>query len=55
MWPEYYGITYRNPKTGQLSGIDIDIATALGKELGVRVRFVDSSFALLVDKLIMDH
>jgi cyclohexadienyl dehydratase len=55
VWPAYYGITYRNPKTGQLSGIDIDIATALGKELGVRVRFVDSSFPLLVDKLITDQ
>ncbi len=55
VWPEYYGITYRNPKTGQLSGIDIDIATALGKELGVRVRFVDSSFGVLVDKLVTDQ
>ena len=55
VWPEYYGITYRNPKTGQLSGIDIDIATALGKELGVRIRFVDSSFGLLVDKLLTDQ
>lgn len=55
IWPEYYGITYRNPKTGQLAGIDIDIATALGKELGVRVRYVDSSFGLLVDKLLTDQ
>ena len=23
IWPDYYGITYRNPKTRQLSGIDI--------------------------------
>ena len=55
VWPGYYGITYRNPNTGQLGGIDIDIATALGKELGVRVRFVDSSFVLLVDKLLNDQ
>jgi cyclohexadienyl dehydratase len=55
VWPQYYGITYRNPKTGQLSGIDIDIATALGKELGVRIRFVDSSFGELADKLLTDQ
>lgn len=51
IWPEYYGITFRNPKTGQLSGIDIDVAQALGLELGVRVRFVDSSFPQLVPNL----
>ena len=22
IWPEYYGITFRNPKSGELSGID---------------------------------
>ena len=24
IWPEYYGITFRNPRTQQLGGIDID-------------------------------
>ncbi len=52
IWPDYYGITYRNPRTRQLSGIDIDIAIEVGKELGVRVRYVDSSFALLIDNLL---
>lgn len=54
IWPDYYGITYRNPKTQQLSGIDIDMATELGKDLGVTVEFVDSSFAKLVDDLTQD-
>lgn len=49
--PEYYGITYRNPKTGQLSGLDIDVAQSLGAELGVHISFVDSSFALLSSNL----
>ena len=22
IWPDYYGITFRNPKSGELSGID---------------------------------
>lgn len=52
IWPDYYGITYRNPRTRQLSGIDIDIAGELGKELGIRVRYVDSSFSLLIDNLL---
>lgn len=54
IWPEYYGVTYRNPKTRLLSGIDIDIAAELGRELGVTVRYVDSSFPQLADKLAND-
>lgn len=55
IWPQYYGITYRNPKTHLLSGIDIDIANELARDLGVTVHFVDSSFAQLIDKLNRDE
>lgn len=57
IWPDYYGITYRNPKTQQLSGIDIDLAHELAKDLGaqVRVQFVDSSFAKLIDDVTQDR
>lgn len=55
IWPDYYGITFRNPKTRQLSGIDIDLSAELGRELGVRVRYVDSSFGMLVDNLLADR
>jgi ABC-type amino acid transport substrate-binding protein len=55
IWPDYYSITYRNPKTRQLSGIDIDMAQALGKDLGVAVQFVDSSFAKLIDDVLEDR
>lgn len=55
IWPDYYSITYRNPKTQQLSGIDIDLARELGKDLGVSVRFVDSSFAKLIDDVSQDR
>jgi cyclohexadienyl dehydratase len=51
IWPDYYGISYRNPKTGELSGIDIDMAKALALDLGVSLQFVDSSFAKLIDDL----
>ena len=54
IWPDYYGISYRNPKTQQLEGIDIDLAAALAKDLSATLRFVDSSFAKLVDDLTQD-
>lgn len=55
IWPDYYGITYRNPRTGVLSGIDIDLSAAFGRELGVDVRYVDSSFATLVEDVRSDR
>ena len=55
IWPDYYGISFRNPKTQQLSGIDIDMAHALANDLGVRPRFVDSSFARLIDDVTQDR
>ena len=55
MWPDYYGISYRNPKTQQLSGIDTDLAQAFAKDLKVSVRFVESSFAKLVDDVGQDR
>jgi cyclohexadienyl dehydratase len=55
IWPDYYSITYRNPKTQALSGIDIELAQALGKDLGVAVAFVDSSFAKLIDDVTQER
>ncbi|TKB23860.1 amino acid ABC transporter substrate-binding protein [Desulfopila sp. IMCC35006] len=57
IWPDYYGITYRNPKTQQLTGIDIDLARQLAQDLGsgVRVTFVDSSFARLIEDITADR
>jgi ABC-type amino acid transport substrate-binding protein len=55
IWPDYFSITYRNPKTQQLTGIDVDMATELGKDLGLAVEFVDSSFAKLIDDVTQDR
>jgi len=55
IWPDYYSITYRNPKTQELSGIDFDMANELGHDLGVEVQFVDSSFAKLVEDVTQDR
>ncbi|WP_319586442.1 ABC transporter substrate-binding protein [uncultured Desulfobulbus sp.] len=57
IWPDYYGISYRNPKTLQLAGIDIDLAQELARDLGpeVRVEFVDTSFARLIEDVTSDR
>lgn len=47
-WPDYYSISFRNPKTRELAGIDIDMARELARDLGVQVTFVESAFASLI-------
>lgn len=55
IWPEYYGITLRNPRNGQLTGLDVDLAGEFARALGVRLEFVDSTFPRLVDNLVQDR
>jgi ABC-type amino acid transport substrate-binding protein len=55
IWPDYYGVTYRHPRTGQLVGIDIDLSAAFGKDLNARVEYVESSFPQLIDDLKSDR
>ena len=38
IWPDYYGVTWRNPRTQQLGGIDIDLSAALARDLGVQLQ-----------------
>jgi len=54
IWPGYFAISYRNPRSGELEGIDIDMARAFAADLGVDVTFVDSSFADLVRNMTTD-
>ncbi len=49
IWPDYRGVSFRDPRSGVLSGIDIDMAYALAADIGRTVEFVDSSFAKLID------
>jgi len=51
IWPDYYGVTYRNPRTQQLTGIDIDLSAELARELKVKLDYVESSFPQLVSDL----
>jgi ABC-type amino acid transport substrate-binding protein len=49
IWPDYYGVSYRDPRTAQLQGIDIELSAAFAQDLKVRLTYVDSSFATLID------
>ena len=51
VWPDYYAISFRNPRNNELTGIDVDLAIAFGADLGVKVNFVDTTFARFIDDL----
>ena len=51
IWPEYYGISYIEPRTQTLIGLDVDLAKALAHDLNVDISFVQSSFATLISDL----
>jgi cyclohexadienyl dehydratase len=55
IWPDYYGITFRSPRTEQLTGIDIELSAEFAKGLGVKLQYVDSSFAKLLDDVSNEH
>lgn len=55
IWPEYFGISWRDPRTQLLSGIDVDLARELARELKTELRFVDSSFARLIEDVTQDR
>lgn len=48
MWPDYFGISYRNPKTGWFQGVDIDLSQALAKDLNAKVEYVETDFSRVV-------
>lgn len=51
IWPEYFGISYQNPKTRSLQGIDIDMSQALAQYLNVKLKYVLTNFAKLISDL----
>ena len=55
IWPDYYGITYRSPRNQQLTGVDIDLSAEFARKLGVKLEYVESSFAKLVDDVTSDR
>jgi len=53
-YPLYYSISFRNPTTGQIEGIDADLSKELAKELGAKLEIVESSFASFIADLQAD-
>src|SRR6201994_3681695 len=50
-FPLYYSISYRNPKTGELEGIDADLSKELAKELDAKLEVVETSFGAFIADL----
>jgi ABC-type amino acid transport substrate-binding protein len=55
IWPDYFAISYRNPRNDQLEGIDVELAGALARDLGARPVFVETSFVSFMDELDADR
>ena len=51
IYPLYYAISFRDTKTNTLSGLDVDLAKELAKELGAEVEFVESGFGTFIADL----
>jgi ABC-type amino acid transport substrate-binding protein len=41
MWPEYHGLTWRNPRNGEVEGLDAEMARLLAARLRARLAFVE--------------
>lgn len=53
-YPLYYSISYRNPATGEIEGIDADLSRELAKELNAELEIVESSFGTFIADLQAD-
>lgn len=51
IWPEYYAISWRNPRTGELEGLDVEMAQLFAVRLGLPLRFVETNFVEFADRL----
>jgi ABC-type amino acid transport substrate-binding protein len=51
VWPAYQGISWREPRSGELQGLDIELARALGEDLQLQVVFVDTQLPNLAQDL----
>jgi cyclohexadienyl dehydratase len=55
IWPDYYGVSFRNPRNLQLEGIDIDLSAEFAKDLGLRMEYVETSFPKLIPDITADQ
>ena len=51
IWPDYFAISFRNPRNSELEGLDIDLARALAARLSARLIFVEANFANFMDRV----
>ena len=42
--PNYPPLEFKDPKTGTLTGLDIDLGNALAKKLGIEIKWEEISF-----------
>ncbi|MCK1993786.1 transporter substrate-binding domain-containing protein [Peribacillus muralis] len=54
MTGDYKPFTYLNPETNEYEGYDVDAAKELGKELGVKVEFVATTWPTMIKDLKAD-
>jgi len=50
-FPLYYSISFRNPKTGVIEGIDADLSKELARDLDAQLEIVESSFGTFIADL----
>ena len=50
-FPLYYSISYRDPKSGEIKGIDADLSKELAKELDAKLEIVETSFGSFIADL----
>ncbi|MGF1526293.1 MAG: ABC transporter substrate-binding protein [Candidatus Competibacterales bacterium] len=53
-YTSYYSISYRDPASGEIVGLDADLAQELAKELGVELQIVETNFATFIADLQAD-
>lgn len=55
LWPDQGSVSFRQPETGRVLGLEVDLARELARDLGAQVVVVDSSFAKFSDHLIQNR
>lgn len=54
IWPDYFSISYKNKKTGELEGIDISLSQEFAKDLGVTAEYVPTHFGIFMNDIEQD-
>ncbi|MYZ41637.1 ABC transporter substrate-binding protein [Schauerella aestuarii] len=49
--PNYPPLAYKNIETGELTGLDVELGNAIGKQLGVKVEWQETSFSQVFSSL----